>query len=277
MTGTPTSAIDIRCRLCGGEIDFAFKATVRSAYEVSYFRCRHCKSLQTEPPYWLEEAYDDDLAHLDFGAVQRNLSNQAACWLVARLWGLNDALDYGGGDGLLCRMLRDHGINCYVWDKHWSATYAQTFTEPDFATPQMLFCFEVFEHFAHPDRDLRDLFDRRARVLLASTVIYQGQHGGWFYLARLLGQHVFFYSAEAIELIARRFGYTATISGPYILFERSDASKPAARAVFRLMTTRIGLRALRALMAIKRAPGVEADAARMHRLGVSKPTRRATG
>jgi hypothetical protein len=275
MTRTPVSAIDIKCRLCGGGVDFAFKATVRSAYEVGYFRCQNCKSLQTEPPYWLDEAYGDDLAHLDFGAVQRNLSNQAASWLVARLWGLNDALDYGGGDGLLCRMLRDHGINCYVWDKHWSATYAQTFTEPDFATPQILFSFEVFEHFAHPELDLREVFGRGAPVLLASTAIYQGQDSGWFYLARFLGQHVFFYSAEAMELIARRFGYTATISGPYILFVRPDVSKPVALAVFKAMTTRIGLRALRALMAVKRAPGVEADAARLQRPRQSKPTRRA--
>jgi hypothetical protein len=263
----------LECRLCGGRADFAFNATILGVHLISYYRCGDCKSLETEPPFWLGEAYDGPDTHFDFGIVQRNLCNQAACWLVSRLWGLRDALDYGGGDGLLCRMVRDHGINCYVWDKYHSPTYARTFTQPDFAEPQLIFCFEVFEHFAEPRLELPEVFTRGAAVILASTGIYRGQSSGWSYLAPRGGQHVFFYSPEAIGLIAERFGYEVTIGGPYILFVRRGARRPLARAMFKALTGRFGLRALCVFMAGKRAGGVAADSARMRQsdLAETKP------
>jgi len=241
------SANDPNCRLCGGPTAFAFKATVLSKLEVSYFECASCGSLQTETPYWLEEAYDGHLGHLDLGVFQRNLTNQAACWLVARLWGLNDALDYGGGDGLLCRMLRDHGVNCHVWDKYGSPVYAQTFAQPNFETPELIFSFEVFEHFADPRAELAEIFDRGAKVVLASTGIYAGQDNSWFYLSLPSGRHVFFYSRKAMQGIGERFGYAATVSGPYILFVKPDAANATATTIFRLMTKPIPLRLLRVL------------------------------
>jgi len=58
----------------------------------------------------------------------------------------------GIGDGLLCRLLRDYNVNCYVKDKYAVATYGQGFSELDFATPNLLLAFEVLEHFAAPAR-----------------------------------------------------------------------------------------------------------------------------
>jgi hypothetical protein len=256
------------CRLCGGVLEPAFRATIMDKYEIGYFKCLACESLQTEPPHWLEEAYDSHLGQLDLGAVQRNLANQAACCLTARLWGCRNALDYGGGDGLLCRMLRDHGVNCYVSDKYGDPTYAQTFTEPDFATPDIVFSFEVFEHFARPAHELAEVFDRGATVILASTGLYRGQGPDWFYLSRASGRHVFFYSPKAIGQIGERFGYAATISGPYLLFVRPAAARPAALTLFKASTRKIGLRLLRIWMSALPVRGVAADTALMRRRGL---------
>ena len=256
------------CRLCGGELAPAFRTTIMNRYEIGYFKCQGCESLQTEQPFWLEEAYDSHLGHLDLGAVQRNLANQAACCLAARLWGGRNALDYGGGDGLLCRMVRDHGVNCYVSDKYGDPTYAQTFTQPDFATPDIVFSFEVFEHFAQPADDLAQVFDRGARVILASTGLYRGQGPDWFYLSRASGRHVFFYSPKAIGQIGERFGYQATISGPYLLFVRPTAARPLALALFKAFTGKIGLRLLRIWMSALPVRGVAADNALMRSRGL---------
>ena len=266
MTTDPSS-----CRLCGGVAAFSFMATVLSKYRIAYFKCIDCDSLQTEPPYWLDEAYDGHLGHLDLGVVQRNLTNQAACYLVAKLWGLRNTLDYGGGDGLLCRMIRDHGVNCYVWDKYGSPVYAQTFTAPDFSTPDLIVSFEVFEHFSRPNDDLVEIFGRGSSLILASTGLYRGQGADWFYLSLPSGRHVFFYSPKAIHLIAERFGYRAFISGPYLLFVKPDAAKALPVAIFKLMTKTVPLRLLRAAMAVKPAPGVAKDAALMRRVGEAKP------
>jgi len=53
--GEPKAAIT--CRLCGGEARLYGGRSVLGKYEVAYYECGQCGSLQTEEPYWLEEAY----------------------------------------------------------------------------------------------------------------------------------------------------------------------------------------------------------------------------
>src|SRR5690349_10770988 len=140
----PGQAHEALCRLCDGTIELQFRLQVLGQFDVGYFRCQRCHSLQTERPYWLEQAYRaNNLSNLDTGAAQRNLHNLAACWSIAKLLRLRNVLDVGGGDGLLCRLLRDYELNCFVRDKYASPTYAQGFDEPDFAQPDMIVAFEV--------------------------------------------------------------------------------------------------------------------------------------
>jgi hypothetical protein len=56
------------------------------------------------------------LSYLDTGRAQRNLSDLAVCFFVSKLYKLKNIIDFGGGDGLLCRFLRDYGLNCFVKD-----------------------------------------------------------------------------------------------------------------------------------------------------------------
>ena len=228
-------------------------------YEVRYFECERCGSLQPEVPHWLGECYGSNLSSLDTGAVQRNLQNLAASYLVSRLFRVRDALDFGGGDGLLCRLLRDYGVNCFANDKYAVPTYCQGFSEPDFASPNLVLAFEVLEHFAAPARELADLFQSRPAVLLASTFIYSHQRADWWYLACESGQHVFFYSAKAVRMIAERFGYSSVISGGFLLFVRKPHHAALRLFIARLMLSRVVCRLLRGLILIMPAPGVWRD------------------
>ena len=88
------------CRLCGGALRPIFGLQVLEKYAVNYMRCADCHSLQTERPYWINEAYTNSLAKLDTGAAQRTLVNLAAAYAVARVLKQNDVVDFGGGDGL---------------------------------------------------------------------------------------------------------------------------------------------------------------------------------
>lgn len=262
-----------RCRLCGGRLRFRFELRVRHQHDVGYFSCEQCLSLQTEPPYWLEEAYaNNNLSHLDTGAAQRCLHNLAACWSISRLLGLNNVLDIGGGDGLLCRLLRDHQINCFVQDKYAAPTYAQGFAEPDFATPDMVVAFEVLEHYPEPGKELDQLFRHRPRALLASTGVFKNENQDWWYLARESGQHVFFYSSEALALIARKYGYELLVSGGYQLFLKQGCYGPLQRAIARMLL-RLRMRRLStALLVMSSAHGVHKD----HLLQIEKSRRRST-
>ena len=40
---------------------------ILGVHDVAYFQCVACHSLQTQKPYWLESAYQHNLAELDTG------------------------------------------------------------------------------------------------------------------------------------------------------------------------------------------------------------------
>lgn len=256
-----------RCRLCNGPASIQFSRKILSKYDVDYFRCGKCQSLQTETPYWLDEAYGkENLSHLDTGSAQRNVNNLAACFLTSKIFNAKNVPDVGGGDGLLCRMLRDHSINCFVKDRYAKPTYAQGFTEPDFETPDLLIGFEVLEHFPNPQVDLVSLFERSPKALLLSTAIYSTQESNWWYLTPESGQHVFFYSKTALNLIAESYGYTITLIGEYILLTKS-ASKLRILLAKTLLSPQVR-RIAKAYIAFLPTPGVWNDY--LHQIKVTR-------
>jgi hypothetical protein len=255
----PAASGNHSCRLCGGELDRAFSLQVLDKYDVDYLRCASCNSLQTEPPYWMQEAYKSNLSILDTGAAQRNLSNLAATYSVSRLLHLSDVVDFGGGDGLLCRLLRDYGVNCFVGDKYASATYARAFITPNFSRPGILLAFEVLEHFEHPYDDLKALFKSNPHAILASTEIYSGQGPDWWYFAPQTGQHLFFYSEKALQMIAKSYNYTLLMCSGRFLFLHPGLAGGAKRYFIRFLLQKHVLRLTSAAMRLLPTSGVSND------------------
>ena len=235
-----------------------FGKRILGKYEVEYYECDDCESLQTETPYWLDEAYaNNSLVNTDTGAAQRNLHNLAACLAISRLIKAKNVIDIGGGDGLLCRLLRDYSINCYVQDKYATPTYARGFTVPDFDVPNLIIGFEVLEHFPNPINDLENLFTHKPNALLLSTAIYTNQKEDWWYLVPESGQHVFFYSKKAMEMIAERFSYDLIISGGFFLFIKQTSIFEVIMA--KLLLKEKVVRLLSALVMLLPAAGVWKD------------------
>ena len=254
-----TEATDPRCRLCGGELAHRFDLKVLEKYQVGYFRCRGCDSLQTEDPYWLSEAYSHNLSNLDTGAGQRNLQNLGVCYAISKIYKARSAIDIGGGSGLLCRFLRDYAINCFVSDKYAAPTYAQGFTEPDFDKPDMVMAFEVLEHFANPRVDLDPLFALDPKVLLISTGFYDDQKQDWWYLSAESGQHLFFYSKKALQFIAARYGYEMVRGGEYTLFVKPESFSASRKFLTRVFFKDRINRLSRSLIVLLPTPGVWQD------------------
>ncbi|MGF6093783.1 class I SAM-dependent methyltransferase [Pseudomonas sp. 18175] len=248
-----------KCRLCFGPLEKKFSQVILQKYDVKYYQCDRCGSLQTERPYWLDEAYSNkNLSSLDTGAAQRNMHNMAAVYAIAKLFGAKNAMDVGGGDGLLCRLLRDYEINCYVNDKYASPAYAQGFTVPDYTTPDIVLGFEVMEHFASPASDMEMLFKYQSNIILLSTELYTNQLEDWWYLVPDSGQHVFFYSKQSLQVLAEKYNYVVLNSGGFILFIRNDASVFKKTLAKCLLKTRI-CRILKVLMGLLPAHGVAKD------------------
>lgn len=61
------------CKICAKQSNQIFKTKILNKYDISYFHCKHCGFLQTEEPYWLDEAYAESINMSDTGYMQRNL------------------------------------------------------------------------------------------------------------------------------------------------------------------------------------------------------------
>jgi hypothetical protein len=207
------------CRLCGGEVDFRFSKNILNKYDVKYFECQSCHSLQSEQPFWLEEAYCEQSQYPDIRALSRVMETQADVFLLAKILGLTskDALlDWGGGNGMLTRLLRDIGLACYRYDLYIKNYYALGYDHPAKVPYKMVMAFQVWEHFDDAADEVDKMFLDRPEYVLISTGLYCGQDHNWEYL-NAYGRHIFLFSLQAREFIAEKYGYQM-LNGRYTLF-----------------------------------------------------------
>lgn len=216
-------------------------------YDVSYYLCSQCRSLETEQPYWLDVAYDVSGVGDDVGAAQRTIDlvlKTSALLDRIKLPPSAECIDFGGGLGLFTRMMRDRGINFLSYDLYARPFFSDRYSLTSLAgrSPAVVTAFEVLEHFANPADDLTQLFENRPAIVIATTELFTGQDLSWPYLAEGTGQHVFFYSPQALSFIAKRFGYMFALVGGLIVFvgaselERFGMSAAQATAELRVLS-----------------------------------------
>ena len=197
----------INCRLCDGLSAYIFSKKVLKKYNVKYYKCEQCKSLQTESPYWLDEAYKDWATKYDTGIYSRVIKTFLVSFLMCKIFKLKNILDFGGGDGLFCRIMRDYYFNCFSHDKFSKNLYSKGFVRQNFQTPDLITSFEAAEHFSRPYDEFSKIFNLKPKMLLLTTGIYRDQDKNWDYLEEDSGQHIFFYSRESLEYIAKKYNY----------------------------------------------------------------------
>jgi Methyltransferase domain len=224
-------------------------------YSVNFLKCQVCESLQSQSPFWIAESYTAAIAATDTGAMVRNLQCHAAVYAVAALCRVRGRfLDAGGGAGVLCRLLRDHGFDAHLADKYSDPVFARAFSIPidecragDFA---LVSAVEVLEHFEDPAGEIDRLFALRPDVIVAMTQVYRGEGKDWWYLSAQTGQHVFFYSEKCLELLARKHGLYYLCADWIHVF----SAKPLGlvrRVALRLLLSNAGLGMVRLWLAAR--------------------------
>ncbi len=231
-----------RCRLCGGATRLQFTDRVLRKYDCRYLLCDDCGSLQTEPPFWLEEAYGTgSIADADSGVFLRGMNNLCVLYVASRLLGISRPariLDYGGGNGLLCRMLRDIGFDARLSDRYARNEIARGFDDLG-DTPDIICSFEVAEHFPDPRVGMAAILGRGATAAVVGTEVYRGQGRDWWYISPHSGQHVFFYSHNGMKILADQHDYIYERVGSLHFFLKRPLNRIQSSLLWRLMSPRI--------------------------------------
>lgn len=231
------------CRLCAGRATYIFDHKVLEKYDVRYFQCGECHSLQTERPYWLAEAYGIPGVHIDVGQAARVMQTWLRlCFLLEQV-SLDpelESLDYGGSAGLLTRLMRDSGYNFRAYDPYDGSKYANYFRAERLTDvlPGVISAFEVLEHFPDPAASLREILLARPELVVFTTQFYEGQGRDWDYLVPCCGQHVFFYDREGLAQFCQRAGFDLRRSVDFWVLVRRDGRCAASiePALDRIMT-----------------------------------------
>jgi hypothetical protein len=226
-----------RCRVCGEQAGFFDEATVLRKYTVRYDRCATCGFIQTESPYWLEEAYSSAIAMQDVGIMGRNLVN---CELTTAVLNLllpevQRCVDYGAGHGVFVRLMRDRGFDFRWYDRHASNDYARGFEYEPGQPCDLLTSFEVLEHLTDPVADLAEMMNLSENLFISTLPVPNPtpKVSDWWYFMPSSGQHISFYTPESLQYLANRFQRHLLSRGAFHLFTR----KPRSAAMFRVATS----------------------------------------
>ncbi|MCW7462937.1 class I SAM-dependent methyltransferase [Leptospira limi] len=229
----------MKCRICNANCQIVYSNMVYlGKYTSSLYHCNQCDFLQLDRVTWLDEAYEESIAITDTGIVSRNLDlSRKVLVLLSALnskLGLNrfiliflrifckgllgrvftrfngKILDFGGGYGLLVRMLRDFGIDAYWTDPYSKNLFSKGFEGSLENTFDCLISFEVLEHLLEPDIHFQSILkEQNPRHYIFSTESYGDKipQQNWWYFSFLTGQHISFYNQGTFDYIAKKYNY----------------------------------------------------------------------
>jgi len=205
-----TDTMTMQCKICTHTSEKIFNHQLLDKYDVRYFFCKNCKFLQTEEPYWLEEAYKNPINAMDTGYLQRNnmLSKKVFVLFKTVFNKQSVFLDYAGGYGVFVRLMRDMGQN-FLWkDLYCQNIFARGFEYED-QNIRSVTCFEAFEHFVNPLNELEKILAISKNIFFSTSLFPNSvppDPEQWEYYGFDHGQHISLFSLETLQYIARKYG-----------------------------------------------------------------------
>lgn len=205
------------CKICNKKTKKIFKSKILNKYDINYFHCEHCSFLQTEEPYWLEEAYGESINVSDTGIMSRNLDLTKHTTNIINIFFNRNAkfLDFAGGYGIFTRLMRDIGFDFYWNDKFSQNLVAREFEFNSNHKYELLTSFESFEHFDNPLSEIENML-KISKNILFSTELFSAKPPlatEWGYYGLNHGQHISFYSLKTLKFIAKKYNLNLYSNG----------------------------------------------------------------
>lgn len=197
------------CKICQEQVKPAFQTTILERYSVTFFQCEACGFVQSEKPFWIEEAYKNSMNLSDTGIVVRNSRAARIATSIIFLFfnKRGKFLDYAGGFGLFTRMMRDTGIDFFWNDPFTKNELARGFEMPIGERYELATTFESFEHFEDPLLETQKILGVTDNILASTEIIPQPLPNikDWWYYGFDHGQHIAFYTKKSFQQLAKRF------------------------------------------------------------------------
>lgn len=201
----------MKCKICKSDSKYLFSSKMLNKYDVKYFKCPNCEFIQTEKPYWLDEAYQHAITDLDIGLVYRNLDYSKKIYqVITNSFNYkNEFLDYAGGYGLFVRIMRDKGLNFYHHDKFCENIFATNHELSSLKIEnkfEAITALEVFEHLEDPIEEIKNMTALADNIIFSTELVPNNiisKPDDWWYFVPETGQHIAFYSKKNLEYIAK--------------------------------------------------------------------------
>lgn len=208
---TAMTTPETSCRLCNAPTAQVFEKTLLGKHSVRYYQCSDCGCLQTETPYWLDEAYVPENEQYDTGQVQRSLQNAAFVRTLLKVCEVpaSRVVDFGCGSGLAVRLLRDLGFDAWGFDRFSAPRLALGFQTEQLAGTDVFNLCEVAEHLDQPRKLMDELLAVRPALVVVQTGLLEAIDPDWPYLAPDHGQHIFFWTMKGWQMLAAHHGMVA--------------------------------------------------------------------
>jgi hypothetical protein len=200
---------DNTCKICNSPTQKVFTTQILNKYQVTYYQCISCDFLQTEKPYWLEEAYSNSMNLTDTGIMHRNsISSKVCASLLFLIFGTKEkCLDYAGGYGVFTRIMRDYGFNFFWFDPYTLNVMARGFEHDEKNTYTAVTTFESFEHFENPITELEKILQYSNNIIFSTELVPNKlpKPGEWWYYGLEHGQHIALHNKKSLQALAKKF------------------------------------------------------------------------
>ena len=208
----------MHCIICRKESQQFFKAKILDKYEIKYYYCLECGFINTEKPYWLDEAYKNPINKTDTGILSRNinLSRITSLIIYFNYYKKGVFLDYAGGHGTFTRLMRDIGFDFFWQDLYVKNLFANGFEFDKINKKiELITAFEVFEHFIDPLEELEKMLLISKNILLTTILLPEPvpEIKNWWYYGTEHGQHISFYSKKTLEFLAKKYNLNLYTNG----------------------------------------------------------------
>ena len=213
------------CLICDSQRELLFEIRVLGKYQAEYCRCTNCHFVSCVNPFWLQESFTSNLNDLDIGSVDRCLIVADFVESYIRSVKIRTArfLDWGGGYGLLARIMRDRGLDFSSHDIYARPLFVEPTEILESETFELVTLSEVVLHLTDPIPVFTKILESTNTVVFTAVIAPDIIPIDWWYLMPDTGHHVAIYHRETLQALARRLGVQLTTDGRFFhVLHRED-------------------------------------------------------